>query len=223
MEHRPRLLIVDDQRIFAEGLKYVIESRAKDFEAPDIAANGQEALEMLKKMQPDIILMDVHMPVMNGVEATRIIHQMYPAIKILVLTTFDDDEYVRHSIEYGAVGYLLKNRSPDDIIDSLRALQNGIMQIDPAISAKLFRSAVKNPAAEGIAEYLQTLTDRERQVLRLLVEATKITRIAEKLGIAEQTVRNHISNIYFKLGIHNHMEIVRYIHQIKHFLENEGL
>ena len=222
MNQKARLLIVDDQRVYAEGLKYVIESRTDDFEVMDIAENGEEAVEMVKISPPDIVLMDIHMPVMSGVEATRIIHQLCPETKILVLTTFDDDEYVRYSMEYGAVGYLLKNRSPDHIIDSLRALEDGILQIDPAISGKLFKSFLQRSETDGIQERLRALTERERQVLRLLVGAKKIAHIAKDLGIAEQTVRNHISNIYTKLGIHNHIEVIRYVQQIRFFLENEA-
>lgn len=217
---RTKILIVDDQAIFAEGLKYVIESRTDDFEVLDIAANGREAIDKLAAVVPDIILMDVRMPVMDGVKATEVIHRSYPAIKILILTTFEDDEYVQRSMSVGAAGYLIKNRPPEELIDSIRALERGIIQVDPAISDKLFRSARLHAQDEQIMQGLRALTERERQVLRLLVEARKITQIARELGIADQTVRNHIGNIYSKLGIHNQIEIVRYVTQIRSFLES---
>ena len=125
MSPRTKLLIVDDQPIYAEGLKYIIESRTSEFEVLDIAANGLEALSKIREAVPDIVLMDVRMPVMDGVEATREIGSRYPDVKILILTTFDDDEYVRRSMQHGAVGYLLKNRPPDELIASIRASMSG--------------------------------------------------------------------------------------------------
>lgn len=219
---KTRLLIVDDQQIYAEGLKYVIESRTDDFKIVGIAANGREALEKSQELMPDIILMDVRMPVVDGVEATRLILEKYPDMKILILTTFDDDEYVRFTMEHGAVGYLLKNKPPEELIDSLRALNSGILQIDPAVSGKLFQQTKKKAGSDEIMLHLRTLTNREREVIRLLVEARSISAISKELQIAEQTVRNHISNIYFKLGIHDKIEIIRYINQIRYFLEQEN-
>jgi DNA-binding NarL/FixJ family response regulator len=222
MSRMTRILISDDQRIFAEGLQYVIESRASDMKVVDIAANGQEALEKVRELEPDVVLMDVRMPVMDGVDATRRIHEEFPHIRILILTTFDDDEYVTYSLRNGAIGYLLKNRPPDELIDSIRALGKGILQIDPAVSSTLFQVSKESDAdAQGIEARLGTLTGREREVLRLLVDANRIRQISQKLAIAEQTVRNHIGNIYSKLDIHNRMEIVRFINQIRAFLERD--
>lgn len=216
---RIRLLIVDDQQIFAEGLRYVIESRADDFEVVDIAANGCEALDKLRVTLPDIVLMDVRMPVMDGVNATEAIHRGYPNVKILILTTFEDDEYVRRSMAVGAAGYLIKNRPPEELIDSIRALHRGIIQVDPAVSHRLFRSSDRRPDDEAIDRRLQTLTERERQVLHLLVEARKIGQIAHDLGIADQTARNHVANIYSKLHIHNQIEVIKFIQPIRVFLD----
>ena len=221
MSPRTKLLIVDDQPIYAKGLKYIIESRTSEFEVLDIAANGLEALSKIREAVPDIVLMDVRMPVMDGVVATREIGSRYPDVKILILTTFDDDEYVRRSMQHGAVGYLLKNRPPDELIASIRALNRGIMQIDPAVSGKLFQTSHQQDQSEEILELLRTLTTREREVLRLLVRTKKIAQIAGELGIAEQTVRNHNSNIYSKLRIHNRLEIIRYINQIHRFIDTE--
>ena len=222
MEKKTRIVIADDQLLFAEGLKFVIESRARDFEVVAIAENGRQALEKVHKHRPDIVLLDVRMPVMDGVEATRVIHQKYPDTKILILTTFDDDEYVQYSIQNGAIGYLLKNRPPGELIDSIRALSTGIFQIDPAVSGKLFHAVEgADMDSEEFMANLRTLTLREREVLKLLVDAKRISQIAADLDIAEQTVRNHISNIYFKLDIHNRIEIVKYINQIRFFLERE--
>lgn len=215
-----RILIVDDQAIFAEGLKYVIESRTDDFEVLDIASNGREAIDRIATVVPDVILMDVRMPVMDGVKATEAIHRSHPNIKILILTTFEDDEYVQRSMSVGAAGYLIKNRPPDELIDSIRALERGIIQVDPAVSHRLFRSARQHADEEQMAQRLQSLTARERQVLHLLVEAQKIGQIGRELGIADQTVRNHMANIYSKLNIHNQIEIIKYVSLIRSFLDS---
>ena len=131
------VLIADDQQLFADGLKVVIESRAPQFKVIGIAGSGKQAVSMAAELRPDVVLMDVRMPEMDGVAATRIIHDKYPDIKILILTTFDDDEYVEFSLQNGAIGYLLKNRPAEELIDSIKALAKGIIQIDPAVSRKI--------------------------------------------------------------------------------------
>lgn len=223
MEDKLRILIVDDQRLFADGLSVVIESRAPELQVIGIAQNGSDAVAMAEEMSPDIVLMDVRMPEMDGVEATRRIHERHPEIKVLILTTFSDDEYVKHSLQYGAIGYLLKNRPAEELIASIRALAKGIMQIDPAVSATALHTqeSEKSDNAQFSAR-LALLSVREREVLRLMVEAKRIAAIANELGIADQTVRNHISNIYYKLDIHDRLEIVNYISPIREFLRNEN-
>ena len=222
METTTRIIIADDQRLFADGLRYIIESKAADFEVVDIAENGQQAIFKVREHKPDIVLMDVRMPVMDGMEATRIIHEKYPDIKILILTTFDDDEYIQRSLQNGAIGYLLKNRPPDEFIDSIRALRRGIVQLDPAVSSKFLVMPRKSGKLEKeFSQALHTLTPREREVMRMLVEAHGVRQIAAALGMAVQTARNHITNIYLKLGIHNRIEIVRHIDQLRDFIDNE--
>jgi len=218
---KTRVMIVDDQELFAVGLRVVIESRAPNLEVVAMATNGREAVKLARELKPDIILMDVRMPEMNGVEATRLIHEKYPEIKILILTTFDDEEYVQDSLKNGAIGYLLKNRPAEELVDSIRVLQKGIMQIDPAVSGKALGFVrVKEERDNEIFARLASLTQRELQILDQMVQAKRIVQIAGELEIAEQTVRNHISNIYFKLDIHDRMEIVKYISPIKDFLQD---
>jgi DNA-binding NarL/FixJ family response regulator len=219
-----RLLIVDDQRLFADALRTVIESRAKDFDVVDVAENGQDAIEKTQLHRPDVVVMDVRMPVMDGVQATRIIHERFPATKILILTTFEDDQYVKFSLQGGAIGYLLKSRSADQLISSIRALSVGTVQIDPAVAKKVMMQPGDggggNISSDELTDRLRMLSPRELDVLRLLIEAKDVRHIAASLQIAEQTVRNHTSNIYFKLGIHKHIEVVRLISQIRFFLDH---
>lgn len=215
------VLIADDQQLFADGLKVVIESRAPQFKVIGIAGSGKQAVSMAAELRPDVVLMDVRMPEMDGVAATRIIHDKYPDIKILILTTFDDDEYVEFSLQNGAIGYLLKSRPAEELIDSIKALAKGIIQIDPAVSRKIFHAG-RNRNSEDFNQRLSWLTKREREILSFLVQAKRIVSIADDLSIAEQTVRNHISNIYFKLNIHDRMEIINYVNQIKYFLDKHS-
>ncbi|MFA6508213.1 MAG: response regulator transcription factor [Treponemataceae bacterium] len=213
-----RVLIVDDQRMFAESIKYIIESRASDIEIVGIAYNGREAIEQAEKKQPHIILMDVRMPVMDGVEATMLIRQRFQHIKILMLTTFDDDEYVLKSLKHGAVGYLLKSMPPIELINAIRAVQGGIMQIDPAVSKALIGGTATRIADDEFMSNLKTLTQRELQVLELMVQALDNIHIAKTLNLAEQTVRNYISTIYSKLGVEHRMDVLKIIDKINYFL-----
>ena len=213
-----RVLIADDQVLFLEGLKYVLESRAPDIEVVATASDGIEACEMAAEFNPDVVLMDVRMPRMDGVQATRGIHEANPDVKILMLTTFDDDAYALDSIRGGAIGYLLKNRPVEELIMAIRAVMRGIMQIDPTISDALFHTeAASEENGPDLLDRLETLTKREREVLMHLIRAFDNKQIAENLFVAEQTVRNHVSVIYSKLCIENRMQVFQHIETIKAF------
>ena len=222
MQNKIRILIVDDQQLFADGLQVVIESRAPQFEVIGIANNGIQAIDIVNNYKPNIVLMDVRMPEMDGVEATKLIYKKYPEIKILILTTFTDDEYVKQSLKYGAVGYLLKNRPAGELVNSIKALSTGIMQIDPAVVDSILNMEKDNQTADSeFTARLHTLSPREREILSLMAGAKRIAGISGELDIAEQTVRNHISNIYFKLNIHDRLEIVNYIDLIRNYLQDK--
>ena len=135
------ILIVDDQKLFTDSLKKVLLSEQKDVESIAIAVNGQEALSALEKSVPDVILMDIHMPVMDGIEATGIIHQKYPLVKILMLTTFGYDDYVKAALEKGAVGYLLKDISTEELLASVRAALSGVRIVSPQVLEGMRRPA----------------------------------------------------------------------------------
>jgi DNA-binding NarL/FixJ family response regulator len=214
-EPKLKLLLVDDQILFAESLKTFLNNYAKDMTVTGIALNGKEAVSMAEEQSPDIILMDIRMPVMDGVEAVRQIKPKYPEIKIIMLSTYDEDEFVRSALLAGASGYLLKDISPKELIASIRALASGIMQISPEIAKSLVQERpsekeqpkAKNP--EQPFEWFKDLTNREREIFTLITTGYDNEQIADKLNLAIQTVRNQVSTIYSKLGVKNRFEMIQ--------------
>jgi DNA-binding NarL/FixJ family response regulator len=198
-----RLLLVDDQEIFRQGLATML-SVETDLEIAGQAANGQEAIEAAKRLQPHVILMDVQMPICNGIQATQAIHECYPWIRILVLTTFDDDEYILQSLQVGALGYLLKRTPAPEIAAAIRSVAQGYSQLGPTIAAKAF-SQLKAPAID-IAP--NSLSKREIEVLKLVAEGKNNSEIAEDLYLSEGTVRNHVTQILSKLELRDRIAAV---------------
>ncbi|OHD74002.1 MAG: DNA-binding response regulator [Spirochaetes bacterium RBG_13_68_11] len=216
-----RLLIVDDQVLFLESLSTFLRNYAEDIEVVGLARNGREAVEKAATLRPDIVLMDVHTPVMDGVEATGRLIESQPGIRILILSTYDEDEYVRKALKLGAAGYLLKDISPTELIASIRALKGGAVRISPQIVAKLMKSVISeepSPVRE-IAERLEwfkSLTPREREVSTLIATGYDNAQIAEELHMAEHTVRNHVSMIYSKLGVQDRFQIIQLANKIRY-------
>jgi len=203
-----RILIVDDQVLFAESLKTVLEMAGEGYKICGLAENGREAVDAVDDLKPDLVLMDVRMPVMDGVAATRILKAKYPSLKILMLTTFEDDEYVREALRYGVSGYLLKSIPTAELLASLRAALSGALQLDPRVVAALVGQA-KEGAPEALPRWFDELTRKERQVLGLMVGGFHNDEIAERVCMAPQTVRNYISRIYDKLGTSDRVAAVR--------------
>ena len=211
-----KILLADDQLLFVESLKIVLESRAEDLTIVGIALDGREAVEAARKERPDLVLMDVHMPGVDGVEATKILHGEFPEMKILMLTTFDNDEYVAQAIHHGASGYILKDILPEDLIDSIRAVHRGRMLMSPKVASKVADHVLQQykdpPAEEGMREKYSsyvTLTKREREIFRLIAAGYDNKEISSRLYIAEQTVKNHVREIYSKLNIHDRLHVIR--------------
>lgn len=198
-----RIVLVDDQVLFVESLKTVLEVRAEDIEVVGIAHDGEEAIAVVEETAPDIVLMDVRMPGMDGVETTRVLHERHPDVKVVMLTTFDDDIYVEEAMKYNAVGYMLKNLPPQDLIDSIRAVISGTIQISPSIIKKLLGSETEKAAETGTEVRVRDFSRREREILYLISKGYDNLQIANTLFIAEQTVKNHIAKIYTKIGIHD--------------------
>lgn len=197
-----RLLLVDDQLIIRQGLRSLLEAKP-DLEVVGEAENGQQAIDQIETLQPDVVLMDVRMPVMDGVAATRHICQQLSSTKVLVLTTFDDDEYVSQAMRLGARGYLLKDTHSDDLAAAIRAVHKGYTQMGPGLLEK----AMATPAPPTFSQpthlpsELAGLTARERQVLCLIVAGASNREIAESLYISERTVKNHITHILSQLNV----------------------
>jgi DNA-binding NarL/FixJ family response regulator len=209
-----KVLIVDDQELFASGLDIILKGHGKDeITVVGIASNGKEAIQRVESIKPDVILMDVRMPVMDGVEATRVIHERHPDIKILILTTFDDDQYVFNALGHGALGYILKNVKPDELITSIKAVYDGNMFVSSAVGSRLLHHAQqglqsynKRPIEyQGEVNFLlsqfEALRRREAEILHLLLQDHDNREIAEQLFIAEQTVKNYVTSIYTKLEV----------------------
>jgi DNA-binding NarL/FixJ family response regulator len=209
------VVIADDQVLFAETLKMVLESRSREVKVVGIAHTGGEAVRSVEALRPDIVLMDVRMPEMDGVYATKLIHARFPDVRIIILTTYDDDEYILDALGYGAVGYILKNIPPDKLIDCITAVKNGNVLIAPEIAKKLVDHAAnaKNESGDRKSEnidvhvWYELLSRREREILRHLAKGLDNKQIAETLFLADQTVKNHISVIYSKLGVHDRVKL----------------
>lgn len=213
---KTKVLLADDQLLFVSSLKTVLETEADDIQVVGIAHNGREAVEMVENLQPDVILMDVRMPEMDGVEAVRAIKENRPESPIIMLTTFDDDQYVYNAIKYGAMGYLLKNISPVELIASIRACKEGAVLLDPSVASKLADQAetVMRVSAEHgdqtAHRRIDMLSNREIEILKLLAQGLGNKQISYRLFISDSTVRNHVSTIYSKLDVHSRYEAIEY-------------
>jgi DNA-binding NarL/FixJ family response regulator len=217
-----RVLLADDQKLFAESLRTLIETYAEDIEVVGIASDGVEAVQLCEELSPDLILMDVRMPNMDGVEATQKIFEKTTSVRIMVLSTFDEDEYVKTALHYGASGYLLKDISPTELIASIRAIIEGAIQISPSVAEKLVdRIYYKTENHESNLSWYNTLSNREKEIFKLVSKGYGNRQIAEELFIAEQTVRNYVSSMYSKLGVNDRFQIIRLANSLKknHFDE----
>jgi len=194
-----KILLCDDQAVIRDGMEMLLQLE-KDFQIVGTAQDGYEAVELTETKQPDLILMDLKMPGMNGIEATREIRKKHPDIKILVLTTYDDDEWVFDAIRAGASGYLLKDTPRQKIVEAIRGTMEGKSFVDPAVAGKLLNQ-VSNNQTQPASILTDKLTERELDVLRLLAKGMTNTDIAGQLHLSDGTVRNHVSAILEKLGV----------------------
>ncbi len=194
-----KVLICDDQLIVCEGLSKILGSDPQ-IQVVGMAHDGVEALEQVKNTQPDLVLMDLKMPLMNGIIATRNIRQQYPQVHVLVLTTYDDDEWLFDALHSGAAGYLLKDTPPATLIAAIKGTLQGKTYLDPAIAGKVVGKSTSQPPARPPSSNFQ-FSERERAVLKLLAQGLNNVDIAQQLYLSEGTVRNYTSDIFKKLGV----------------------
>jgi DNA-binding NarL/FixJ family response regulator len=221
MSAKIRLVIADDQSLITQSFKVLLETAARDLVVVGTARDGREAMDLVTSERPDVVLLDVRMPGMDGVQAAEAIHRAFPGVKIIMLTTFDDDAYVQEAIRSGAVGYLLKDISTEELISSIRAVHHGAVLVSSSVAHKLFQ---KHPEAAPAAPtrdaetqaIVAELSRREIDILRLLARGYENKEIADKLFAAEQTIKNSVSTLYAKLGVENRREA-------RHFALRAGL
>ena len=213
-----KVLIVDDQTLMCDGLKTIIDLE-DNMEVVGIAKNGQEAIKICKDIIPDIILMDIRMPLMDGVETTKIIKSLYEDIKILILTTFDDDQYIIEAIANGATGYILKDIEGDDLIGAINDTYRGAFMMPSAIAQKIAKHLSRSNPKASIKErsILKDFSEREIQIAKLMIAGLNNRDIATSVYMSEGTVKNYISNIYSKVGT---SERVAAISVLKNYLED---
>jgi DNA-binding NarL/FixJ family response regulator len=218
------LLLVDDQQLFVESLRYVIGGIAGDMEVLGVAPDGARAVSMAEELKPDVVLMDVRMPEMDGVDAARLIVERLPEAKVIMLSTFLDEEYLRASLDRGAKGYLLKSVSPEELLEAVRAVQRGSTLFSGQVASLLVdrgAKAARDDDERGAAgcgaigrdgnpeAILEELSRRELEVASLMARSFGNREISARLGLTEQTVRNYISSIYFKLEVKDRLEFLK--------------
>ena len=210
-----RVLVVDDHAILRDGIRSLLE-RQEDIKVVGEAGNGREALTRVSELRPDLVLMDVAMPEMNGLEATRLIKELYPQVKVLILTQHDNREYIAPLLQAGASGYVLKRSGGREVVSAIRNVWEQGAFLEPSIARHIL-----DDYAHGETEPQSgpdELTERERQVLKLVVNGQSNKQIAHLLGISHKTVSVHRSNIMTKLGVHNSVELIRYVTE-KHLFD----
>ena len=198
-----RVIIADDQPLVRSGFRMVIEERP-DLELVGEASDGAQAIELTRELDPDVVLMDVRMPNLDGVEATRRLVESGTQARVLVLTTFDLDEYVYAAIRAGASGFLLKDVEPAELVDAIRVVAAGNSLFGPAATERLLTRFAEPPKGRSLDE----LTDREKEILRLLATGLSNAELAERLFLSETTVKTHVSSILRKLHVRDRVQAV---------------
>ncbi|MGY4105704.1 response regulator transcription factor [Ignavigranum ruoffiae] len=211
-----KLMIVDDEMLIRSGLAILLSSFT-DIEVVAETANGQEALDCLQKHAVDVILMDVQMPVMDGIEATRQIKNLYPEIKIIILTTFQDMEYISQAMQLGASGYLLKDSSHQDIYDGIKLSLSNKLVLDQGVSDKIIKLDSVQPQSERLDQY--QLTPKEIQILEYLAQGLNNKEIAEAMFLSEGTIKNNVSYLLTKLNLRDRTQLA--IFAFKHGLAQD--
>ncbi|HEY8530753.1 MAG TPA: response regulator transcription factor [Limnochorda sp.] len=203
-----RVLIVDDQQMIREGISLILKSHP-DIEVVGEAANGREALAKVEETQPDVVLMDISMPELNGIDATAMVKRRFPKVKVLTLTVHDAEGYILQLLRAGASGYIVKKAAGDELVEAIRAVHRGDYYLHPTVTRQVIEEYMRQ-IREGTRGPEDLLTARERQIVQLAAEGYKNREIAERLNISLKTVETHRANIMQKLNISDRVELVRY-------------
>lgn len=199
-----KVLLVDDHDLVRSGIKKLL-SDSHDIEIVGEAASGIEALKLVERLKPNVVLMDVNMPEMDGLEATKKIHQKYPNVKVLVLSVHDDDPYPSRVLQAGALGYITKGAATDEMLSAIRAVDAGRRYLSPSVAQKLALKHLE-PEVEG----QEALSEREMQILEMITSGMKVADIADRLYISPKTVNSYRYRIFEKLNVHSDVELTRY-------------
>ena len=217
-----KVMLVDDQEIVREGLKMIL-SMGEDIEIIGEACNGSDLLKKLTQVSPEVILMDLRMPVMDGIKATQAVKELYPSIKIIILTTFYEDNNIFEVLKNGADGYILKDSSSAEIIRSIIAVCEGNVLLNPKVAAKVVKAldAVKEiqsavPVKEEVQSLLRLLTQREWEVAEHILKGKSNRTISEDMFVTEGTVKNYVSRILEKLQLNSRAELILYLQKVRH-------
>jgi DNA-binding NarL/FixJ family response regulator len=204
-----KVLLVDDHPLFREGIRALLSAES-DIEVVGEASDGKQAIDLAGKLSPDIIVMDLVMPGMNGMQAAQQLHDQYPNIKVLILSMYDDDEYIRQILKAGASGYVLKRAASDDLLRAIREVEKGGSALHPTVAAKLIKDYVRRTKSSEEGDSGSALTARESEVLKLVAEGHTNKQIADILGLGRKTVDSHRTNIMRKLDMHDVTALVKY-------------
>ena len=202
-----RVVLADDHAVVREGTRQLLE-REDDITVVGEASNGKSAIELVESLQPDVVVMDVRMPDVGGVEATKTIKKRFPKVEILVMSAYDDDEFVFALLEAGASGYLLKTAPVKDLIKAIHEVAEGQSALDPVVARKVLRQFTTGAPRKKTEVSYESLTEREQQVLEWLAEGKTNKEIGEVLIISDRTVQTHLSNIFSKMGVSSRTEAV---------------
>jgi len=204
-----RVLLADDHAVVRKGLRFLL-SRSPDMEVVGEAADGREAVRLAEEVKPDVIVMDIAMPQLNGIEATARIIKRNPGVGVVILSMYSDEEYLVRALTAGAKGYLLKDSAEADLVQAIRAVARGRPFFSPSIARTLLEDYVRHLQQRGLTDSYDLLTDREKEVLQLLAEGKSNKEVASLLDLSLYTVETHRANLMQKLGLHDTAEIVLY-------------
>ena len=210
-----RVLVCDDHQLFREGVKSILNAQPT-LEVVGEASDGKEAVDMALKLDPDVVLMDISMPVLRGFEATRRLKRARPCIKVLILTVYGDEDLVTRCLDAGAAGYILKDTPPVQLVYAIEAVNQGQQYLSPSVLKGLVRQHISQPS--GLKSGYELLSDREREILVLLAEGESLKDIATRLDLSVKTVDAHKTNLMRKLDLHDRSELIRYAIR-KHLVE----